>query len=85
MKIKLQKKLDKLVLENTNIPPELLKQHQKIDLFMDYDDCVNFGIIKEYKDPKPQMTQEEFDTYIESLKDAIEIIDDIEYDEVGDE
>lgn len=85
MKIKLQKKLDKLVLENTNIPPELLKEHQKIDLFMDYDDCVNFGIIKEYEEPKQQMTQEEFDTYVESLKNAIEIIDDIECDEVEDE
>ncbi len=38
-----------------------------------------------HEEPKPQMTQEEFDTYVESLRDVIEIIDDIEYDEVEDE
>ena len=38
-----------------------------------------------YEEPKLQMTQEEFNAYVESLKDAIEIIDDIEHDEVKDE
>ena len=37
------------------------------------------------EEPKPQMTQEEFNAYVESLKDAIEIMDDIEHDEVKDE
>ena len=37
------------------------------------------------EEPKPQITQEEFNAYVESLKDAIEIMDDIEHDEVKDE
>ena len=84
-KMKLQEKLDKLVLDNTTIPKELLEQHKQKDLYFDYDDSIKYNIIKKYEDPKPQMTQEEFDTYIESLKDAIEIMDDIEHDEVKDE
>lgn len=84
-KMKLQEKLDKLVLDNTTISKELLEQHKQKDLYFDYDDAIKYNIIKKYEDPKPQMTQEEFDTYIESLKDAIEIIDDIKHDEVEDE
>lgn len=84
-KIKLQEKLDKLVLDNTTIPKELLEQHKQKDLYFDYDDAIKYNIIKKHKEPKPQMTLEEFDTYVKSLKDAIEIIDDIEYDEVKDE
>ena len=84
-KMKLQEKLDKIVLDNTTIPKELLEEHKQKDLYFDYDDAIKYNIIKKYEEPKPQMTLEEFDTYVESLKDAIEIIDDIEYDEVKDE
>lgn len=58
-KIKLQKKLDQLVLDNTSIPKELLEKHQKQDLYMDYDDCVNFGIVKEYDDIKYDEVEDE--------------------------
>ena len=81
-KMKLQEKLDKLVLDNTSIPKKLLEQHNQKDLYFDYDDAIKYNIVKKYKDPKLQMTQEEFNTYVESLKDAIEIIDDIEHDKV---
>ena len=84
-KMKLQEKLDKLVLDNTTIPKKLLEKHKQKDLYFDYDDAIKYNIIKKPEETKAQMTQEEFDTYIESLKDAIEIIDDIEYDEVEDE
>lgn len=84
-KIKLQEKLDKLVLDNTTIPKELLEEYKQKDLYFDYDDAIKYNIIKKYEEPKPQMTQEEFDAYVESLRDAIEIIDDIEHDEVKDE
>lgn len=84
-KMKLQEKLDKLVLDNTSIPKELLEQYNQKDLYFDYDDVIKYNIIKKHEETKLQMTQEEFDTYVESLKDAIEIIDDIEHDETKDE
>lgn len=84
-KIKLQEKLDKLVLDNTSIPKELLEEYKQKDLYFDYDDAIKYNIIKKHEEPKPQMTLEEFNTYVESLRDAIEIIDDIEHDEVKDE
>ena len=63
----------------------MLEEHKQKDLYFDYDDAIKYNIIKKHEEPKLQMTQEEFDAYIESLKDAIEIIDDIKYDEIKDE
>lgn len=70
----------------TKADPQILT----IDECIDYFENLGIKVVDDVEllkpeETKPQMTQEEFDTYIESLKDAIEIIDDIEYDEVEDE
>lgn len=70
----------------TKAEPQTLTIDECIDYFE------NLGIkvvddieLLKYEEPKPQMTRLEFDTYVKSLEDAIEIIDDIECDEVKDE
>ena len=70
----------------TKAEPQVLTVDECIDYFEDLgikvvDDVESL----KHEDPKPQMTQEEFEAYVESLKDAIEIIDGIEHDEVKDE
>lgn len=73
---KTQDKLDQLVLDNTNIPKELLEEYESKDLWFDYDDALKYGIIDERKYEKPQMTRSEYEAYIKILQEEIDIIED---------
>ncbi len=76
--MKIQNKLDQLVLENTKISKELLEEYKGKDLWLDYDDAVKYGIEKKGEINKIQMTKEELDSYLQLLTEGIEIVEDEE-------
>lgn len=76
--MKIQNKLDQLVLENTKISKELLEEYKGKDLWLDYDDAVEYGIEKKGEINKIQMTKEELDSYLQLLTEGIEIVEDEE-------
>lgn len=76
--MKIQSKLDQLVLENTKIPKELLEEYKGKDLWLDYDDAVKYNIEKRGEVSRVQMTKEELDDYLKLLTEGIEIIEDDE-------
>lgn len=87
-KAKTQQYLDDLVVKNTKITQEMLDSYKGRDLWMDYEDCVKYGIIKEELSEEEQlakalediekesMTQSEFDAFVEEMKELINIIPD---------
>ena len=87
-KAKTQQYLDDLVVKNTKITQEMLDSYKGRDFWMDYEDCVKYGIVKEQpseeelkqqlldSEEKEIMTQSEFDAFIEEMKHYINIIPD---------
>lgn len=85
---KIQKALDKLVTDNTNITQDMLDKYKGKDWYIDYDEALELGIIepelteeeqlaKALEDmDKEEMTQSEFDAFIEEMKELINIIPD---------
>lgn len=85
---KIQNILDELVINNTKMTKELLDSYKGRDLWLDYEDCVKYGIIKEELSEQEQlakaledmdkedMTQAEFDAFIEEMKSYVNIIPD---------
>lgn len=85
---KIQAQLDKLVTDNTKITQEMLDKSKGTDLYFDYDMALEYGIVK----PEPteeerlakaledmdkeDMTQSEFDAFIEEMKSYVNIIPD---------
>lgn len=86
-KAKTQQYLDDLVVKNTKITQEMLDSYKGRDLWMDYEDCIEYGIVKPepteeerlakaLEDIKEDMTQAEFDAFIEEMKCYVNIIPD---------
>ena len=86
-KAKTQQYLDDLVVKNTKITQEMLDSYKGRDFWMDYDDCVKYGIVKEesseeeqlakaLEDFKEDMTQAEFDAFVEEMKSYVNIVPD---------
>lgn len=87
-KAKTQQYLDDLVVKNTKITQEMLDSYKGRDFWMDYEDCVKYGIIKEELSEEEQlakalediekesMTQSEFDAFVEEMKELINIVPD---------
>lgn len=87
-KAKTQQYLDDLVVKNTKITQEMLDSYKGRDFWMDYEDCVKYGIIKEEPSEeerlakaledmeKEEMTQSEWDAFIEEMKELVNIIPD---------
>ena len=86
-KAKTQQYLDDLVVKNTKITQEMLDSYKGRDFWMDFEDCVKYGIVKEelseeeqlakaLEDFKEDMTQAEFDAFVEEMKSYINIIPD---------
>lgn len=92
---KIQNILDELVINNTKMTKELLESYRGRDLWMDYDDCVEYGIIKEEPteeelmnqlllgDEKEDMTESQWDEFIEEMKQYVNIIPDNEEEVEG--
>ncbi len=89
-KAKTQQYLDDLVVKNTKITQEMLDSYKGRDFWMDYEDCVKYGIIKEELSEeerlakaledmeKETMTQSEFDAFVEEMKELVNIVPDNE-------
>ena len=88
---KIQAQLDKLVTDNTKITQEMLDKSKGTDLYFDYDMALEYGIVKEEPteeelmnqlllgdDGKEDMTQKEWDAFIEEMKQYVNIIPDNE-------
>ena len=86
-KAKTQQYLDDLVVKNTKITQEMLDSYKGRDFWMDFEDCVKYGIVKEelteeerlakeLEDFKEDMTQAEWDAFIEEMKSYVNIIPD---------
>lgn len=87
-KAKTQQYLDDLVVKNTKITQEMLDSYKGRDLWMDYEDCIEYGIVKEELTEeeqlakaledmdKEEMTQSEFDAFVEEMKELINIVPD---------
>lgn len=87
-KAKTQQYLDDLVVKNTKITQEMLDSYKGRDFWMDYEDCVKYGIIKEELSEeeqlakaledmdKEEMTESEWNAFIEEMKELINIIPD---------
>lgn len=87
-KAKTQQYLDDLVVKNTKITQEMLDSYKGRDFWMDYEDCVKYGIIKEELSEEEQlakalediekesMTQSEFDAFVEEMKELVNIVPD---------
>ena len=85
---KIQKALDKLVTDNTNITQDMLDKYKGKDWYIDYDEAMELGIIepelseeerltKALEDiEKEEMTQSEFDAFVEEMKQYVNIIPD---------
>jgi ATP-dependent protease ClpP protease subunit len=85
---KIQKALDKLVTDNTNITQDMLDKYKGKDWYIDYDEALELGIIepelteeeqlaKALEDmDKEEMTQSEFDAFVEEMKELINIVPD---------
>lgn len=87
-KAKTQQYLDDLVVKNTKITQEMLDSYKGRDLWMDYEDCVKYGIIKEELTEEEQlakaledmdkedMTESEWNAFMEEMKSYVNIIPD---------
>lgn len=87
-KAKTQQYLDDLVVKNTKITQEMLDSYKGRDLWMDYEDCIEYGIVKEELSEEEQlakalediekesMTESEWNAFIEEMKELINIIPD---------
>lgn len=87
-KAKTQQYLDDLVVKNTKITQEMLDSYKGRDFWMDFEDCVKYGIVKEEPSEEEQlakaledmdkedMTQKEWDAFIEEMKSYVNIIPD---------
>lgn len=84
---KIQKALDKLVTDNTNITQDMLDKYKGKDWYIDYDEALELGIIEESTEEerlakeledmdKEDMTQAEWDAFIEEMKSYVNIIPD---------
>ena len=84
---KIQAQLDKLVTDNTKITQEMLDKSKGTDLYFDYDMALEYGIVKEelseeeqlakaLEDFKEDMTESEWNTFIEEMKSYVNIIPD---------
>lgn len=87
-KAKTQQYLDDLVVKNTKITQEMLDSYKGRDFWMDYEDCVKYGIIKEELTEEEQlakaledmdkedMTESEWNAFMEEMKSYVNIIPD---------
>lgn len=87
-KAKTQQYLDDLVVKNTKITQEMLDSYKGRDFWMDFEDCVKYGIVKEELSEEEQlakaledmekekMTQSEFDAFVEEMKELVDIVPD---------
>ena len=94
-KAKTQQYLDDLVVKNTKITQEMLDSYKGRDFWMDYGDCVKYGIVKDELSEEEQlakaledmekedMTQTEFDAFVEEMKSYVNIIPDNEEEVEG--
>ena len=94
---KIQKALDKLVTDNTNITQDMLDKYKGKDWYIDYDEAMELGIIepelseeeqlaKALEDiEKEEMTQKEFDAFVEEMKQYVNIIPDEHVEETEQE
>lgn len=85
---KIQKALDKLVTDNTNITQDMLDKYKGKDWYIDYDEALELGIIepklseeeqlaKALEDmDKEEMTESEWNAFMEEMKELINIIPD---------
>ena len=85
---KIQAQLDKLVTDNTKITQEMLDKSKGTDLYFDYDMALEYGIVKEELSEEEQlakaledmdkedMTQAEFDAFVEEMKSYVNIVPD---------
>lgn len=85
---KIQKALDKLVTDNTNITQDMLDKYKGKDWYIDYDEALEYGIVKDEPSEEEQlakaledmeketMTQSEFDAFVEEMKELINIVPD---------
>ena len=85
---KIQTKLDKLVTDNCDLTQDILDSYKGKDLIMDYDEALEYGIVK----PEPteeerlakaledmdkeDMTESEWNAFIEEMKSYVNIIPD---------
>nr|DAZ45531.1 MAG TPA: Clp protease [Caudoviricetes sp.] len=87
-KAKTQQYLDDLVVKNTKITQEMLDSYKGRDFWMDYEDCVKYGIVKEELTEeerlakaledmdKEEMTESEWNAFMEEMKSYVNIIPD---------
>lgn len=87
---KIQTKLDKLVTDNCDLTQDILDNYKGKDLIMDYDEALEYGIIKPEPSEEEQlakaledmeketMTQSEFDAFVEEMKELVNIVPDNE-------
>lgn len=92
---KIQAQLDKLVTDNTKITQEMLDKSKGTDLYFDYDMALEYGIVKEELSEEEQlakaledmdkedMTQAEFDAFVEEMKELVNIVPDNEEEVEG--
>lgn len=85
---KIQTKLDKLVTDNCDLTQDILDSYKGKDLIMDYDEALEYGIVKPEPTEEEQlakalediekesMTQSEFDAFVEEMKELINIVPD---------
>lgn len=85
---KIQTKLDKLVTDNCDLTQDILDSYKGKDLIMDYDEALEYGIVK----PEPteeerlakaledmdkeEMTESEWNAFMEEMKSYVNIIPD---------
>lgn len=85
---KIQKALDKLVTDNTNITQDMLDKYKGKDWYIDYDEALELGIIKEELTEEEQlakaledmdkedMTESEWNAFMEEMKSYVNIVPD---------
>ena len=85
---KIQKILDDIVTRDTGLTQEILDSYKGRDFWLDFDEAVKYGIIKEEPSEEEQlakaledmdkedMTQAEWDAFIEEMKSYVNIIPD---------
>ena len=84
---KIQTKLDKLVTDNCDLTQDILDSYKGKDLIMDYNEALELGIVKEelseeerlakeLEDFKEDMTESEWNAFMEEMKELINIIPD---------
>lgn len=85
---KIQTKLDKLVTDNCDLTQDILDSYKGKDLIMDYDEALEYEIIKEEPSEeerlakaledmdKEEMTESEWNAFMEEMKSYVNIIPD---------